>query len=156
MADANDLAEREQIRTLIAKSGRFLDRAAFDAYLGLYTEDGRYSLEARSEQIGRDMVWMRQTKPELATLFEEMPQHVRDKAHRTHLVATDEIEIAGNHAKAVSTFAVFRTTQVGETALYAVGSYEDELIVVDGAWKIASRVTRLETRSLVTPTPVPL
>jgi 3-phenylpropionate/cinnamic acid dioxygenase small subunit len=156
MGEKNGFADREEIRSVIAKSGRLLDRGGFTAYLELYTADGRYSMEAKNEEIGRDTVWMRLTRTELASLLKELPQHVRDKAHRTHMVTTDEIALSGASAKAVSTFAVFRTTLVGETAVYALGSYEDELVAENGAWKIKSRVARVETRSLTTPTPLPL
>lgn len=147
----------EKIRSLIARSGRLLDRGGFDEYVNLYVVDGTYSLEAKSDEIGRATIWQQLDRNELATLFKEAPQHVRDKANRTHLVTTDEINISGSAAKAISTFAVFRTTLYGETNVYALGSYEDDL-VIDATmdWKFKNRRVRVDTRSLTTPTPIPL
>lgn len=151
-----DSAHREAIRTLVARSGRMLDRGDFSGYVELYAADGTYTMEAFSHEIGRNTVWMQANPSELVTLFKEAPMHIRDKARRTHLVTTDEIEVDGAAAKAVSTFAVFRTTLTGETTVYALGSYDDEIALDGGQWKLKSRRVTLTTRSLSVPTPEPL
>jgi len=148
--------DRESIRTLIARSGRLLDAGRFAEYVELFAADGRYQLEAHSSEIGRDMVWLSLDRAELADLFREWPLHVRDAATRTHLIAIDEIELDGTHARALSTFAVYRTDERGRSEFYCVGRYEDELRADAAAWKINRRSARLETRLLVTPTPLPV
>jgi 3-phenylpropionate/cinnamic acid dioxygenase small subunit len=122
----------------------------------LFAGYGTYVIEAISSEIGQQMRWMELDRSELAALFKEYPQHVRDPAIRTHLVTVDEIDATGDPATAVSSFAVFRTDPHGQSTLYAVGSYEDELVMAEGTWKLRRRKVRLDTRQLATPTPLPL
>jgi 3-phenylpropionate/cinnamic acid dioxygenase small subunit len=148
--------DRESIRALIARSGRLLDEGRFADYVELFATDGQYLIEARSAEIGRDMVWLSLNRTELAELFREWPLHVRDAATRTHLIAVDEISFAGADAHAFSTFTVYRTDERGRSEFYCVGRYEDQLCSEATVWKIKRRSARLETRLLVTPTPLPV
>jgi len=150
--------DEQAIRTLVARSGRFLDEGRFADYLDLYAEDGSYQLEAHAAEIGRDMVWLSLNRAELAELFREWPLHVRDEAVRTHLATLEEITLGRGDAlaTALSTFAVFRTDEKGRSELYCVGHYEDEFEAIAGVWKLRHRRVRLITRLLVTPTPLPL
>jgi len=148
--------DRESIRVLVARSGRLLDDACFSEYIDLFSADGHYLLEAHSAEIARDMVWLSLDRAELADLFREWPLHVRDGAKRTHLITVDEIAFAGANANVFSTFTVFRTDEKGCSELYCVGRYEDEFETVAATWKLRKRRVRLETRLLVTPTPLPI
>jgi len=156
MAERHPLEERELVRALVSRSAQLLDHGRWDEFVDLFARDGTYLLQARSDEIGKDMTWLEASRAELSTMFKEYPQHVRDKAHRTHLVTPEDIEISPGAAKALSTFAVFRTDLAGQSALYAVGHYEDELVVEDGAWKLRCRKARVTTRQFTTPTPMPL
>lgn len=156
MPETHPLEERELVRALLMRSGRLLDDGRYEEFVDLFSKDGKYLLQARSDELGRDMTWLTANRDELASLFKEYPQHVRDKAYRTHLVAPDEILLSTGAGKAVSTFAVFRTDLAGRSALYAVGRYEDELVVEGGTWKFKCRRTMVTTRQFSTPTPLPL
>lgn len=149
--------DREEIRTLISRSGRFLDDHAYADFIDLLTPDGSYTLEADSEEIGQRMIWLSMPRDELGALLEESPQHIHDLATRTHQVNVDEIEINGETADAQSTFSVFRTDQNGLTQIYAVGRYNDHLVRNgSGDWRIQERRARVTTRMFRTPTPMPL
>ena len=148
---------REVIRTLISRSGRYLDQHAYQDFIQLFAPAGTYTLEADSEELSQRMTWLSMPRDELAALLEESPQHVHDLATRTHQVSVDEIALNGETAEAQSTFAVFRTDQTGQTQVYAVGHYRDQLARDgDGDWRIHERRTRVTTRMLRTPTPMPL
>ena len=151
-----DMSEVDRIRALISRAARYLDRGAYEQFLDLFTEHGRYCIEAVSAELGKQMTWMDLDRSELASLFKEYPDHVVDKATRLHLVATDEVEITEDSADAVSTFAVFRTDLHGASALYAVGHYEDAFVRQGQTWKLRSRKVRLESRQFTVPTPLPL
>jgi len=150
------MTESDRIRALVSRTARFLDAAVYDQFLDLFTDDGRYRLEAMSAELGKQMTWMDLDRSELAALFKEYPDHVVDKATRLHLVTTDEVEIADDSGTALSTFAVFRTDQHGASALYAVGRYEDAFVRLGQTWKLRSRKVRVETRQFTVPTPLPL
>ena len=151
-----DASESDHIRALVSRAARLLDAGGYDQFLELFTEDGRYRIDAASAELGKQMTWMDLDRSELAALFKEYPEHVVDKATRLHLVTTDEIEIAGNSATALSTFAVCRTDLRGASALYAVGRYDDVFVRQGQTWKLRSRKVRLETRQFTVPTPLPL
>ena len=151
-----DVSEGDRIRGLVSRAARTLDAGAYEQFLDLFTDDGRYRIEAVSAELGKPMIWMDHDRSELAALFKEYPDHVVDKATRLHLVTTDEVEIAGDSANALSTFAVFRTDLHGASALYAVGHYEDVFVRQGQTWKLKSRKVHLETRQFTVPTPLPL
>ena len=150
------MTESDRIRALVSRTARFLDAAVYDQFLDLFTDDGRYRIEAMSAELGKQMTWMDLDRSELSALFKEYPDHVVDKATRLHLVTTDEVEIADDSGTALSTFAVFRTDQHGASALYAVGRYEDAFVRLGQTWKLRSRKVRVETRQFTVPTPLPL
>ena len=150
------MAESDLIRTLVSRAARLLDAGDYDEFVALFTDDGRYRIEAVSAELGKPMTWMDVDRSELAALFKEYPDHVVDKATRLHLVTTDEVEIAGDSGTALSTFAVFRTDLHGASALYAVGRYEDAFVREGQTWKLRSRKVRVETRQFTVPTPLPL
>ena len=152
----NRAEEREAVRGLIARSGRLLDDEAFDAYVDLFTPEGEYVMKGYSPEIGRETTWLSADREELSRLLEELAEHVRDPATRVHLVSVDEMDLNGEAATAISTFVVVRTDRRGESALYAVGRYEDELVRRDGAWRLDRRTVRVQTRMLPTPTPTPI
>ena len=147
---------REQVRALVTRSAQLLDRGLYQEFVDLFASDGTYVLEAKSDEVGKEMTWLEADRGELAELLKEYRKYVRDKAYRTHLVAPDEIEISHNAGKASSTFAVFRTDLSGNSTLYAVGHYEDDVVFEDGRWKLKRRKARLVTRQFSTPTPMPL
>jgi 3-phenylpropionate/cinnamic acid dioxygenase small subunit len=150
------MGECDRIRALVSRAARVLDAGAYEQFLDLFTDDGRYRIEAVSAELGKPMTWMDLDCLELAALFKEYPDHIVDKATRLHLVTTDEVEIAGDSGHALSTFAVFRTDLHGASALYAVGHYEDVFVRKGQTWKLKSRKVRLETRQFTVPTPLPL
>ena len=157
MSDDLRIEDREKIRTLIARSGRNLDTGDYAAFIDLFVPEGHYTLEAKSPEIGADMSWLSLESKELAALLDESSQHVHDLAERSHFITTDEIVFDGEEARAVSSFAVFRTDQEGRTGVYAVGSYVDRLVwTSESGWKIADRRARVRTTMFRTPTPMPL
>jgi 3-phenylpropionate/cinnamic acid dioxygenase small subunit len=151
-----DVSDCDRVRGLVSRAARALDAGAYEQFLDLFTDDGRYRIEALSAELGKPMTWMDHDRSELASLFKEYPDHVVDKATRLHLVTTDEVELAGDSANALSTFAVFRTDLHGASALYAVGHYEDVFVRQEPTWKLKSRKVCLETRQFTVPTPLPL
>jgi methanesulfonate monooxygenase small subunit len=156
MAEPAQPEDCERIRAAIARSGRLLDSGRWEEFVRLFAREGTYRIETWSAEIGREMTWMELERDELQTLFDEYPRHVRDPATRTHLITPEEVTVSAATATALSTFAVFRTDLKGDSAVYAVGSYEDEFVRDVDGWKLKSRRVRLNTRQFVTPTPLPL
>ncbi|MGQ0546074.1 MAG: aromatic-ring-hydroxylating dioxygenase subunit beta [Betaproteobacteria bacterium] len=146
----------ERIRALINRSGRLLDSGCYDEFVGLFAAQGQYAMDATSAEIGKPMTWLALDRAGLQALFKEYPEHVRDLASRLHLVSPEYVHADEETATAFSTFAVFRTELNGESALYAIGRYEDEFVFEGTDWKLKRRRVLLDTRRFVTPTPLPL
>ena len=158
MSPSTPAEDRDAIRALVARSGHLLDAGEYDAYTELFSDGATYTLESDSPEIGRRMVWLHLDRDAMAQLLAEAPQHVHDLADRTHLITVDAIEFdaARTSAAVRSTFAVFRTTPEGVSAVYAVGSYSDRMAKSGSNWLISSRNAKVRTRMFASPTPVPL
>ena len=156
--EQTNLEDRETIRTLISSSAKFLDEGNYAQFAELFLTSGRYLLEARSGEIGRNMTWLDMSRDELVALLEESHQHVHDLAERMHIVSVDQILFDGlnNSAQVQSSFAVFRTDISGKTQVYAVGRYCDSLERDGKDWRIKERCVKVHTRIFRTPTPTPL
>lgn len=151
----SDGETREQLRSLVARSGRLLDEGAFDAYVDLYADDGRYSMTAKAPELPEPMTWMALSRDELGSLFESLPSHEWDIGERLHLIAVDEIEIDGD-ATVRSTFFVVRIDGSGRQELYASGRYTDRWQAVGSDWRLADREARVANRLWTAPSPIPL
>jgi 3-phenylpropionate/cinnamic acid dioxygenase small subunit len=147
--------DREAIRDLLQHAAWLLDGEAWNDWVDLFAEGGRYEVKAYSTEIATEMLWFDLKKDELDKWMEELPTHVRDMAQRLRLVSPITIVVNGHEASALSSFALFRTTPDGETRFYAVGRYEDDLLKRDGRWRFARRTVRLQTRVLEVGTHIP-
>ena len=150
------LLDREAVRDVIARSAALLDTEDLAGWLALFAADSVYEMTADSPEIKSAMIWWKSTRPELESLLAEVPQHVRDPGRRLHQVTPVSVSVAGETAEAMSHFSVFRTTQEGETAVYAVGRYEDSFVRLDGGWLYTAHRAVLETRMLEMFTHLPL
>lgn len=151
----SDAETRERLRSLVARSGRLLDDGAFEAYVGLYADGGRYSMTAKTPELPEPMTWMTLTRDELRSLFESLPSHEWDLGERLHLIAVDEIEI-GERATVWSTFCVLRIDGDGRQELFASGRYTDLWVAEGPDWRLADREARVANRLWSAPSPIPL
>ncbi len=151
----SDSDKRERLRSLVARSGRLLDDGAFDAYVGLYAGDGRYSMTAKAPELPQPMTWMALSRDELGSLFESLPSHEWDLGERLHLISVDEIEL-GDVATVQSTFCVVRIDAGGRQELYASGRYTDRWRMEGSDWRLAEREARIANRLWTAPSPIPL
>ena len=137
----------EALRTLVARSALLLDREDFAGWLALFAREFRYAIHARSPELRRDMVWMDLDRAAMEALFRTLPSHERDPGELLRQVAVATIEPASSGAIEVSsTVLVVRTAPSGQSALFAAGRYEDQVVEKAGQWRIASRRVLLSTR----------
>jgi methanesulfonate monooxygenase small subunit len=150
------LVTRLAIQDLVQQTAALLDQEDLGGWLALFSDESEYRLTAYSTELKKEMVWWKSNRKELEKQLKEVPQHVRDPGQRFHLVSPPRVELSGNRAQAFSAFAVFRTLPSGETRFYAVGRYEDQLILNAGQWLYVSHVVRAETREFEALTHLPL
>ncbi len=165
-----------EIERFLYREARLLDERRFQEWLELFTEDVHYWMPMRSNRypkgskaikiIDRDRDVDRELtrEDELALLDETKSTLTRriarldtgmawaeDPPSRTrHLITNIEIEPNGEESELTvySNFIVYRTRAEKEQEFY-VGSRQDVLRRVDGAWKIARRRIVLDDNVLL-------
>jgi 3-phenylpropionate/cinnamic acid dioxygenase small subunit len=162
MPDADTIRSVEQF---LYREARLLDERRFHDWLGLFTDDVRYSMVARTNRYPRsskaiamlDANCYAEEDPDNTDglgLFDEdfrtLTARVarldtgmawaEDPPSRTrHLITNVEVEPApGAELTVHSNFIVYRSRGETEQDFY-VGARQDRLRRVDGAWKIAER-----------------
>jgi uncharacterized protein (TIGR02246 family) len=124
-----ELEAREQIRTVLIDYGRHLDGGDYDAYAGLFTEDGVWT-GGFGTFTGRPAI--------RAMLDQYMPAGSLPSS--VHLVSNELIELDGDRATALSKWFFITTSADGRPSLVYAGHYRDELARVDGRWLLTRRV----------------
>jgi len=142
---------------LPARGARALDRGDFTGFLGLCAPSFEYLVRVWSPDIRQDMIWFDHGRDSLKALFDSLPEHlVRPDRMLRHLGQSIVEEETDDLLVLDTSLAVFLTTPRGDSRLWAVGRYEDRIIREDGIWKLARRVTRLDTRDLGIGTHTPI
>ncbi len=124
-------AERAIERALI-EYGRATDEGDFDAYVGLFAEDGAW--------IGGMGVF--EGRAAIRRMLEDfLTPGPRERLTTFHLMTNPQIEIApdGAHATSVSRWTFFMTGPDGAPRPAMAGRYFDDWVRVDGQWLIARR-----------------
>jgi methanesulfonate monooxygenase small subunit len=134
-----------------------LDARDFVGWLGRCTSDFSYAIRAWSPEIRRDMTWLAYDYAGMETLIRQLPRHNSDQSALTRHVTVYTVEPLENGPRVISALTVYRTDlDGGETRVFAVGRYHDELVRVGSEWRLRSREVRLDTRSLGIGTHYPL
>jgi methanesulfonate monooxygenase small subunit len=145
------MSTRASIEELIYRAALCLDDRDFEGFLALCAPTFRYSIEAHSPELRRDMIWLDHDKAGLEALFRTLPKHNSDQAPLTRHVTvyTTKAEPKAGETSVISALQVFRTElDGGATALFAVGKLFDRVqLVGDRAWLTRRRV-KLDTRML--------
>ncbi len=145
-------AARDAVVETIGAASLRLDDDDFDGFLALCAPDFRYTIEAFSPEIRREMIWLDVDRAELETLFRTLPRHNSDHAPLTRHVTVATVAVgaeAGAPASATSALQVFRTTlDGGATTLFAVGKIHDQLAWDGPRALLRRRRIRLTTRLL--------
>lgn len=150
---------RTLVEEVVHRSCIALDDLDFEAFLELCSDDFRYTIQAYSPEIRRDMVWLDHDRTGMAALFANLPRHHSDRSSLTRhaTVQTIKLDAAGAEAAIVSGLQVFRTAlDGGETTLFAVGRMQDNVVIRGERALLTKRVLRLTTRALGVGSHIPL
>jgi hypothetical protein len=119
------------IQRLFADYRRFLDGKDFESYSQLFAEDGQFGGTAggaKGPEAIRELVsGMRGT-------------FLRENAGDDfHIVANEVVDLEGDHATAVVTWAYVVRGEDNSPQLYKLGHYNDHLVREGGRWKFSHR-----------------
>jgi len=146
------------ITRLIHASAHYLDEHNFDAYVGLFADEGEYLIVTKAPELPKLMTWMQRSKAELAERFDAAPEHEWQimQQDQTRLVSVNMLKVSNDTASSSSNFTVYNTDEQGRSSCFAVGCYEDRWSMKDENWLLEQRKVVLKTRLLASPTALPL
>ncbi len=159
MHNADKIAIERELDALVHALARYQDESQFDQYLDCFTADGEYRIEVDAPEVRKTMVWMNMSRDELEKRLNSLAAHewqIVKVNEQTRQVTVDVINVEDDRAQLSSTLSLFITDELGSTALYAVGRYDDRWEHQNGRWLLAQRVMKLKTRLLEPPSPLPL
>jgi ketosteroid isomerase-like protein len=121
------------IQRVITNYSAFLDARDYDGYVGLFTEDGVWQNgDIRREGRG-------EIREMLTGLF-GAPDPTFVNLSSFHQIGNFEIDVDGDTAHAKSRFVFVWRGEGGAPTPALSGQYEDDLVRVNGEWKIKHRV----------------
>ena len=127
------LEDQLAIQRVITDYSAYLDARDYDGYVGLFTEDGVWQ-NGDTRREGRAEI-----RAMLTGLFGEPdPDFVNLSSF--HQIGNFEIDVDGDTASAKSRFVFVWRGEGGAPTPALSGQYHDELVRVDGQWKIKRRV----------------
>jgi len=121
------------IQRVITDYSAFLDARDYDGYVGLFTEDGVWQ-NGSTRREGREEI-----RAMLTGLFGE-PEPGFVNLSSFHQIGNFEIDVDGDTARARSRFVFVWRGDRGAPTPALSGQYHDELVRMDGGWKIRRRV----------------
>ncbi len=153
---ASDFPTPNPIQQLIGAAALALDAEAFDDFLALCTADFHYQIRVSSPELGKDMIWLEQSREELEKLFAALPEHITRSGRLTRQVCVANTSEQADTLHVTSTFSVFHTDTNGRSALIAVGRYLDVVVEDHNVLRLSRREVHLDTRDLGIGSHVPL
>ena len=151
-----ELIDKETIFTLIRQTAAWLDNEELELWLKTFSDDATYEITTSSPELGSEMSWWHSDKKDLEKIINEIPEHVRDKAKRLHLISPISAELNNNTGTVLTHFSIYRTEPDGRSSLYVIGKYFDEVIKTKDIWYYKSHKVILDTRILEPFTHLPL
>ena len=151
-----NLVDAFEVQQFIQRTASLLNAEKLSEWVQQFDAAGTYEVTAYSTELGKELAWWKQELPLLQKTISGAPRHVRGPARRLHDLGPPLVSVTGDEARGETAFSVFRTLPTGETSLFAVGRYLDELVRVGSGWRFSVHRVQLETRVLDAFTHLPL
>lgn len=153
------LDQRQSLaRDAIYQASLLLDDQRWNDWLALCAEDFTYDIKSWSPEINYDMTYLHASRKDLDSLIRLLPKHNTDHSPLTRHTSVYTVEISpdGTTAQTVSSVVIFQHMldgtnshiDAGESRLFLVGKYYDQLRFDDAGVKFVSREVRLLNRRL--------
>jgi methanesulfonate monooxygenase subunit beta len=149
----------QAVQSTIYRSCTALNEERWSDYLKLCDADVfRYKVLTYSPEIRRDQCWADRDFKAMKSAFDLIPRHNSDHSRLTRhaVVQLIDHDADGGRARVETQLAVYRTQldgtmsylESGQTALYAIGRYLDDVRIENAQALLVARTVWLETRQL--------
>lgn len=161
-ASASETAKLElwnAARRFLERGCRLLDCEDYEAWLAGCGDSFQYTIQAFSQEIRRDVIWLDKDREGLRLLFKQLPMHERYRGAFRRMLGWTEVSVRKDPKSfsAESAFCVYHVDLEGTSKLYCTGRYLDELSQEeDGALALCSRTVLMDTRRLPFGSHVPI
>lgn len=147
----------DAVKDVIYQSCLVMDDEKFDEYLALCTEDYQYRVTAYSPELRKEMIWLEQSRSDLAAMFDMLPEHVKPEGRFTRHAQVYRVTPNGSPGtmNVTSALTIYFTNDRGDTKVFAIGRYNDVVDTNGTVPRLKAREVRLETRSLGTGSQIP-
>ena len=143
-----NLVDAFEVQQFIQRTASLLNAEKLSEWVQQFDAAGTYEVTAYSTELGKELAWWKQELPLLQKTISEVPRHVRDPARRLHVLGPPLVSVTGDEARGETAFSVFRTLPTGETSLFAVGRYLDEIVRTPAGLKFARRECVYDTEMI--------
>jgi anthranilate 1,2-dioxygenase small subunit len=153
-------ARRDAAVELLFEYVARIDADRLEEWLDLFTEDARYQVVPR-ENVEQDLpasVILCTNKNMLRDRIVSLREANEYNLHYCrHLVSAPRVaELGADRVRLRATYSVFQTDLEGNSKLFAVGEYDDEIAFVDGGPLFAKKYVVLDSYSVPNLLAVPL
>lgn len=149
----------QAVQGLVHQTCLALNDEAWTEYLKVCDKQNfRYRVVNYSPEIRREQCWADRDYKALKAAFDLFPRHNTDhsKLTRHAVVANVQYDADKKEARVASNLTIYRTQEdgtmsyleAGQTSLYAIGTYIDQIRIVDGEPVLVERTVRLDTRQI--------
>jgi len=150
----------QALQVLVYRSCTTMNEERWSEYLALCDPQAfRYQVLTYSPEIRREQCWADRDFRAMKSAFDLLPRHNSDRSRLTRHVVVQhaDYDAATRRARVETQLTIYRTQidgtmsyiESGQTTLYAIGRYEDEIgLDEDGTARLLARTVRLETRQL--------
>jgi methanesulfonate monooxygenase subunit beta len=150
--------QQSAVRDTIYQASIVLDDQRWNDWLALCADNFTYEIKSWSPEINYDMTYLYATRKDLDSMVRLLPKHNTDHSPLTRHTSVYTVEVSpdGRTAHAISSVVVFQHLldgtnshiDSGESRLFLVGKYYDQLQLEDSSVRFLSREVRLMNRRL--------
>jgi len=154
-----EAATNAEISRLLLDYATFLDDSRFGDWVELFTPDASYELITK-ENVAQGLpaaLILCEDKGAIMDRVDSL-QIIKYNIHFSrHVLSMSRIDAAaGESFSAQTSFAVYQTSQEGVSELFCCGSYEDEIVYLEGRPRFRKKRVIIDTAAIPTLVAIPI
>jgi 3-phenylpropionate/cinnamic acid dioxygenase small subunit len=127
--------DREMVRELYSRYAHTLDEGRNEEWVDCFTPDGVFDSPWVGRHAGRE---------NLLAMVSASAGTELGRVKQRHLMANISLDLEEDQGTGTCNFTYYWTRE-GKTELIAIGVYQDSLRKIDGRWRFARRLIRLDS-----------